>query len=53
MAASGSVLDYLVEVQKGINLIWNNKFQEAEDFFAAKKDILPRFALHHAEVCFK
>jgi hypothetical protein len=44
----------LPEVLKGIEFIWNNKFDEAETLFAAKKTKSPRYALHYAEVfsCF-
>jgi tetratricopeptide (TPR) repeat protein len=40
------------EVLEGINLIWNNKFNEAEKIFETKKDTNPRHALHYAEVAF-
>jgi len=40
------------EVIKGINLIWNNKFLEAEDLFAGNRDKNPRYALHYAESIF-
>lgn len=40
----------LDEVEAGINLIWNNKFDEADDLFKASKDKNARFALHYAEV---
>lgn len=38
------------EVVDGINLIWDNKFNEAEKIFSAKIQTHPRHALHHAEV---
>jgi hypothetical protein len=38
------------KVIKGIDLMWNNEFDEAEQLFAAKKDSDPRYALHFAEV---
>jgi len=40
------------DIIEGINLIWNNKFDEAEKIFAAKKDASPRHALHYSEVAF-
>lgn len=40
------------EVVEGINLIWDNKFVEAEKIFGAKSQSHPRHALHHAEVAF-
>jgi len=40
------------EVVDGINLIWNNKFTEAEQMFSAKSTTYPRHALHFAEVAF-
>lgn len=40
------------EVVDGINLIWDNKFEEAEKIFGAKSATHPRHALHHAEVAF-
>lgn len=38
------------EVVDGINLIWDNKFEEAEKLFSVKSATYPRHALHHAEV---
>jgi len=40
------------EVVDGINLIWDNKFEEAEKAFSSKSANFPRHALHHAEVAF-
>lgn len=40
------------EVVDGINLIWDNKFTEAEKLFQAKSLAHPRHALHFAEVAF-
>lgn len=40
------------EVIDGINLIWDNKFEEAEKLFSTKSNTHPRHALHHAEVAF-
>jgi len=40
------------DIVEGINFIWNNKFSEAEQIFATKKDTNPRHALHYAEVAF-
>lgn len=40
------------EVVDGINLIWDNKFEEAEKVFSAKSANHPRQALHLAEVAF-
>jgi len=40
------------DIIEGINYIWNNKFTEAEQVFATKKDVNPRHALHYAEVAF-
>lgn len=40
------------DVTEGINLIWNNKFSEAEKLFETKREINPRHALHYAEVAF-
>lgn len=40
------------EVVDGINLIWDNKFTEAENLFGSKSTFHPRHALHHAEVAF-
>lgn len=40
------------DIIEGINLIWNNKFEDAEKIFASKKDVNPRHALHYAEVAF-
>jgi hypothetical protein len=37
-------------VTKGVELIWNNQFDDAEKHFAATKDTSPRAALHYAEV---
>lgn len=41
------------EVVDGINLIWDNKFEEAEKVFSSKSANHPRHALHHAEVGFR
>ncbi len=38
------------EIINGINLLWNNKFDEADQVFKSKKDTNPRYALHYAEV---
>jgi len=46
------LLQMYSEVVDGINLIWDNKFEEAEKVFSAKSDNYPRHALHHAEVAF-
>jgi len=40
------------EVIRGVDFIWNNKFDEAENLFEAKKDNDPRYALHFAEAVF-
>lgn len=40
------------EVVDGINLIWDNKFEEAEKIFGSKSTSHPRHALHFAEVAF-
>jgi len=40
------------EILDGINLIWNNKFSDAEAIFSKQKDINPRYALHYAECAF-
>jgi len=39
------------EVITGIDLIWNNKFDEADKLFETKKES-PRYALHYAESAF-
>jgi hypothetical protein len=44
------LLQMYAEVVDGINLIWDNKFEEAEKLFSAKSANYPRHALHHAEV---
>lgn len=38
------------DIDTGSDLIWNNKFQEAEEIFKKKKSNDPRYALHFAEV---
>eukprot|EP01118_Nematostelium_gracile_P005260 TRINITY_DN1651_c0_g2_i1.p1 TRINITY_DN1651_c0_g2~~TRINITY_DN1651_c0_g2_i1.p1 ORF type:complete len:603 (-),score=192.81 TRINITY_DN1651_c0_g2_i1:63-1871(-) len=40
------------EVIEGENLIWNNKFDEADKLFEKKKDTSARYALHYAESAF-
>ena len=40
------------EVVDGINLIWDNKFTEAEKIFNTQSSSHPRFALHYAEVLY-
>jgi len=40
------------EVIKGVNLIWNNKFLDAEELFAVNRETNPRYALHYAESIF-
>lgn len=40
------------EVVDGINLIWDNKFTEAEKIFNTQSSFHPRYALHYAEVAF-
>lgn len=38
---------------KGINFIWNNQFDNANELFKVNKDKDPRTALHYAEVNFE
>jgi len=40
------------EVIKGVDHIWNNKFDDADKLFESKKDKDPRYALHYAEAVF-
>jgi len=40
------------EVLKGINMIWNNKFDEAEKLFQIQATSVPRYALHQSEAIF-
>jgi len=40
------------EVLKGICLIWNNRFDEADELFKTRKDVNPRYAVHYAEIAF-
>ena len=37
-------------VDKGVDLLWNNKYAEAEQFIAPNRAFHPRFSLHYAEV---
>jgi len=37
-------------LKEGLDLMWSNKFDQAEKVFAKHKEINPRFALHYAEV---
>jgi len=37
------------EIVVGVNLIWNNEFDEAKKLFATKKDTVPRYLLHYSE----
>jgi len=48
MASSSAAIDY-TEVKKGVHLIWNNKFDEADQFFGEHRLTNPRYALHYAE----
>lgn len=38
------------DVEGGIHLMWDNKFDEAESFFEKHKDKKPRHALYYAEI---
>lgn len=40
------------DIDKGIELIWNNQFQEAEEIFSRKNTVHSRYALHFAEVVY-
>lgn len=40
------------EVIQGMNLLWNNHFEESEKLFSSKRAQNPRYALHHAESVF-
>ena len=44
-----SLDEYFEEVINGVNMFWNNKFQDAETYFSGKKEVYPRHALHFAE----
>lgn len=44
--------DQYEEIRKGMSLIWNNKFDEADELFGGKKETSPRYALHYAESVF-
>jgi tetratricopeptide (TPR) repeat protein len=46
---TGGAIDYKW-VTKGVDMIWNNQFDEAEKHFAPTKETSPRAALHFAEV---
>jgi len=41
--------DRYSEVIKGIDYIWNNKFDEADKLFETQRTKIPRYALHFAE----
>ena len=41
---------YYSEIAVGIDLLWNNKLDKAEEYFGKLKDTNPRYALHFAEV---
>jgi len=40
------------EVAKGIDLLWGNKFREAEELFVTYASVDPRHALHYSEAAF-
>lgn len=40
------------DILEGIDLIWDNKFEEAEKIFDTKRTTHARYALHYAEVAF-
>jgi hypothetical protein len=40
----------LEEVVEGLSAIWNNEFTKSDKLFGAKKNEMPRYALHYAEV---
>jgi len=40
------------EIIIGVNHIWNNKFDEAEELFKTQNTTNPRYALHYAEAIF-
>ncbi|EGC33419.1 hypothetical protein DICPUDRAFT_36750, partial [Dictyostelium purpureum] len=40
------------EIKNAIDLIWNNKFKEAEEIFSSKSSSTPRYSLHNAETAF-
>lgn len=44
--------DQYEEIREGMSLIWNNKFDEADELFGGKKETSPRYALHYAESVF-
>ncbi len=37
-------------IKPGLDLLWNNKLNEAAEYFSKDKETNPRFALHYAEV---
>lgn len=39
-----------VEAEKGVDLLWGNKFNEAEELFLVRAATNPRHALHYSEV---
>ncbi|EGG21321.1 hypothetical protein DFA_01202 [Cavenderia fasciculata] len=40
------------DIKDAISLVWNNKFQEAENLLKDKSTISPRYSLHFAEIIF-
>lgn len=38
------------EAEKGVDLLWGNKFDAAEELFLIKASSSPRHALHYSEV---
>ena len=38
------------DVEQGLDLMWNNKFDQADEHFKKQKLSNPRYSLHFAEV---
>ncbi len=49
-SSSSSAVHFYSDVEGGVDYLWNNQFDEAEEFFGKRQEIHPRHALHYAEV---
>lgn len=43
-------MQYQADAVTGVELLWANKFEEAEEIFSKHKGVSPRHALLYAEV---
>ncbi len=43
-------LSFYDQLRPGVDMLWNNQFDEAEKYFEKKSETHPRHSLHYAEV---